>query len=76
MADENGTPATAIASYALWWGMMTMMARKGLLSREDVMDALDSGLHWIEENQKGFPDQEPAVTARAMLEELMNLTRD
>jgi hypothetical protein len=76
MADDNHTPATAVASYALWWGLMTTLARKGLLSKEDLMDALDSGLHWLEENQKNFPDQQPALTARAMLESLMDLARD
>ena len=76
MADNDGhTPATAIESYALWWGMMTTLARKGLLSQQDVMDALDSGLHWLEENQKNFPDASPILTARKLLEELMNEVR-
>jgi hypothetical protein len=75
MAEDTHTPATAIASYALWWGMMTMLARKGLISQEDLMDALDSGLHWLEENQKNFPDASPILTAREMLEKLMDETR-
>lgn len=75
MPDDGHTPATAVASYALWWGMMTTLASKGILSQQDVMNALDSALHWLEENQQNFPDRRPIESAREIVEGLMNEVR-
>jgi hypothetical protein len=75
MSDQNQTPATAIAAYSLWWGLAIELGKKGVLSKQEIMNGLDSSLHFLETNQSSFADQPSVETARMLVESLMNVFR-
>jgi hypothetical protein len=63
--------ATSITAYAICWGFLMKLGEKGLLTRQEVLDSLDFGLAFVEENAKHFDDQTATDTARQLLESLM-----
>jgi hypothetical protein len=65
--------ATAITAYAITWGFLCKLGEKGVLTREEIIDALDFALHFVEENAAQFDDQTATNTARQLLESLMNI---
>lgn len=73
--EGDGTQAevTAIAAYALAWGMLLQLGAKGLLSAQDTVDAIDRGLTMFEQPDI-FAGREAAKDqARQALEKLMSL---
>lgn len=68
--------ATSITSYALAWGFLCELGRKGILTPQEVIDVLDFGLAFVEEQSPKFDDQRATDTARQLLESLMRVVRD
>jgi hypothetical protein len=65
--------ATALTAYAIAWGFLCKLGEKGVLAPQEIMDALDFALTFIEENAKQFDDQTATDTARQLLESLMKI---
>lgn len=75
MADDH-TSATAIATYALWWGTTVALVKKGTLTSQEILDGLDQSLLWLEQNQHLFADRSSLETARQLVEARMKSFRD
>jgi hypothetical protein len=65
--------ATAITAYAISWGFLTKLGGKGILSPQEIIDALDLSLAFVEENSKAFDDGAATDTARQLLEALIKV---
>jgi hypothetical protein len=63
--------ATAITAYAIAWGFMMKLGEKGILTPQEIIDALDLSLNFVEENATAFDDQTATDTARKLLEALI-----
>jgi hypothetical protein len=72
---EDKAPATAIASYALWWGTITALGKSGVLTQQEILDGLDQSLLWLEQNQQLFSDQASLEIARQFVEARMKAFR-
>jgi len=68
--------ATAITAYAVTWGFLCKLGEKGVLAPQEIIDALDFALHFLEENAPRFDDQTASDTARQLLESLMNIVAE
>ena len=65
--------ATAITAYAISWGFLTKLGEKGILTPEEIIDALDFALSFVEENAVRLDDRTATDTARQLLKSLMSI---
>jgi hypothetical protein len=63
--------ATALTAYAISWGFLLKLGERGILTPEEIIDALDFALSFVEENAAAFDDPTATDTARQLLESLM-----
>jgi hypothetical protein len=77
-SDAMTTPfddahATAITAYAVSWGFLMKLGEKGILTPQEIIDALDFALVFLEQNGQRFNDPAAIATARQLVESLIKI---
>jgi hypothetical protein len=75
MSDQDGGDATALVAHAIGWGLLLTLAKKKVIDKQEVMDSLDIGLHWLETLQDQFSNPSAVEDARKIIEQKMNAFR-